>query len=393
MDEAHDEAVVRVPIGCGLVVFAHVLTSDLMTAFYVSWKFSPRTLPAPGATSGAGPSRPRHAAGEHNRELVGVDVAAGEDEADALAAHLIALLHQGGEGGGAGAGAFGDIVGGAVDKADGVRDLTLGDLDDAFGALVYRGDRIGIGLAGRMPSAKVAVDRVPTGCRPQPTPASSRSHGVGSGSSMRTGETFNDLVTEAAYHRKSQFGSYTRENGGQSMRVDFSKWYTDQPGRVARKYIYSHMDGLRDFDIEVHFDIEAGVSICTFVNIFISEIDLPYEMPLWGSLSLMEDSGTRAAMAMIGRPDGQSGAVINIPSRDDVDRCLELFLQGTDLSIDVETTGGEKLVQLPIPNDQEFQSAFSSSYERVRRADDAEFEGSDALMGRLDRFMRQMSGR
>jgi hypothetical protein len=41
------------------------------------------------------PSRPRHAAGENEGELVGVDVAAGQDEAEAFALHGLALLHQG----------------------------------------------------------------------------------------------------------------------------------------------------------------------------------------------------------------------------------------------------------------------------------------------------------
>jgi len=44
------------------------------------------------------------------------------------------------------------------------------------------------------------------------------------------------------------------------MRVDFSTWYADQSGLVARKYSYSQVEGIRDFDLEVHFNIEAGLS-------------------------------------------------------------------------------------------------------------------------------------
>lgn len=177
------------------------------------------------------------------------------------------------------------------------------------------------------------------------------------------------------------------------MRVDFSEWYTGRPGLVARKYTYSQMGGMRDVEMEVHFDIQAGLSIFTFVSFLISDLDLPRETPVRVSIRPMDGSGPQAVMTMMGKPDGQSGAVLGLAGRDDVSQCLKLFFEGKDMHFEVDASDGERLIRLPLPNDCAFQTAYRAAYDTVRAADDAEFKGSDGFMGRINRFMRDLSGR
>jgi hypothetical protein len=152
------------------------------------------------------------------------------------------------------------------------------------------------------------------------------------------------------------------------MRVDFSEWYTAQPGLVARRYTYSQLKGARDFDLEIRFNIQAGLSIYTFINLLIHCFDLPQERVLIAALSPTEDRTARVPMAMIGTPYGESGAVLNIPSRDDVAKCLQLFHEGRDLCLEIEGTDGERLAMLPLPNDHAFAAAYRGNCDRVRSA-------------------------
>ena len=175
-------------------------------------------------------------------------------------------------------------------------------------------------------------------------------------------------------------------------RVDFSEWSTDRPGLVARKYTYSQINGIRDFELEVHFDIQAGLSIYTFVNFLFSDLDLPREMSVRVSLHPMDGSGPAAVMTMRGTPSGR-GAVLNLANPDDVRECLKVFFEGKGMSFEVDTISGEKLIRLPLPNDDTFQAAYRASYEKVRPADGANFKGEDAFIGRLNRFFRGLSGR
>jgi len=174
------------------------------------------------------------------------------------------------------------------------------------------------------------------------------------------------------------------------MRVDFSEWYTDRPGLVARKYTYSQMVGARDTELEVHFDIQAGLSIFTFVSFLISDLDLPHEVPVRVTLRPMDGGGPEAVMKTMGKPKGR-GAVLGLAGPDDVRQCLKVFFQGKGMHFEVDSADGETLIRLPLPNDDAFQAAYRESYERVRAADEANFP--DGVMGRLNRFMRDLPGR
>jgi hypothetical protein len=61
------------------------------------------------------------------------------------------------------------------------------------------------------------------------------------------------------------------------MRVDFSGWYCDHPGRITRKFTYSKLAGARDFAMEAWFDIRPDHSIVSFL---ISDLDLKKETPV-----------------------------------------------------------------------------------------------------------------
>jgi len=174
---------------------------------------------------------------------------------------------------------------------------------------------------------------------------------------------------------------------GGTMRVDFSEWYTDRPGLVARKYTYSQMGNTRETELEVHFDIQSGVSVHSFVTFFVSDLDLPKEISVRVSLRPMDNSGSNVIMNMIGRPDG-SGAVLGLMSRNDAEQCLKLFFEGKSMHFEVDTADGEKLIRLPLPNDSAFQTAYKASYEKVRAADG--LSGADQLLGRIDRFKNEL---
>lgn len=177
------------------------------------------------------------------------------------------------------------------------------------------------------------------------------------------------------------------------MRVDFSEWYTSTPGLVARKYTYSRLANMRDFDVEVRFEIQAGLSIFIFVTFLISDFELPRETALRMMLHLMEGGDPHANMNVMARPDGRSGAVLVLMGRNDPSQCAQLFQLGRELQLELYTTDGQALAKLPLPNDSAFQTAFSASYEAVRAEDAAEFKGQDGVMGRVDRFIRGLSGR
>jgi len=174
------------------------------------------------------------------------------------------------------------------------------------------------------------------------------------------------------------------------MRVDFSEWYT-RPGFVARKYTYSQMGNTRDTELEVHFSIQAGLSVFTFVNFIISDLDLTSETSLRGSLRPMDGSGPKVILNMMGRPDGAGNVVIGISGREDAGRCLRAYLDGKHMHFEVETTDGEPLIRLPLPNDGVFEPLYREARDQVQATDDAEFAGKDAVLGRINRVFRDHS--
>jgi hypothetical protein len=56
----------------------------------------------------------------------------------------------------------------------------------------------------------------------------------------------------------------------------------------------------------------------------------------------------------------------------------------------VDSSAGERLIRLPLHNDPEFQRIYRHSRDAVQVKDDAEFEGQDGILGRLNRFMRDL---
>jgi len=176
------------------------------------------------------------------------------------------------------------------------------------------------------------------------------------------------------------------------MRVDFGEWYT-RPGLVARGYTFSQMEGARNFGMEIHFDIQAGLSIFTFLSIRIEDIDLPQETVLRVSFQHMDNRQPLLIMKMVGTPDGRSGAVLGMATREDVSKCIRLFSEGKHMHFEIATERGETLMKLPLPNDSKFRDVFDKAYRDVRDADDAEFKGDDGVLGRLNRFFRDLSGR
>jgi hypothetical protein len=161
------------------------------------------------------------------------------------------------------------------------------------------------------------------------------------------------------------------QTGEMVMRVDFSEWNVDRANLVARKYTYSQMRDARDCDLEVHFDIQAGMSIFTFVTFLISELDLPQEAPVRVTLRRMDGNSPRVSMAMIGRPDGHSGAVVGVANPNDVRDCVALFLHGKDLHFELDSSDGEMLARLPLPNDETFGPAYNKILASVKEVDDA----------------------
>jgi hypothetical protein len=139
------------------------------------------------------------------------------------------------------------------------------------------------------------------------------------------------------------------------------------------------MADTRDIELEVRFNIEAGLGIHTFVGFLISDVDWPREVSVRVP---MDGSGPKVVMTMMGRPEGQ-GAVLGLADRDDVRQCLKAFLEGKNMDFEVHTASGENLIRLPLPNDSTFKAAYTAGYEKVRAADKANFP--DGFMGKLNR--------
>jgi RNA polymerase-interacting CarD/CdnL/TRCF family regulator len=153
------------------------------------------------------------------------------------------------------------------------------------------------------------------------------------------------------------------------MRVDFSDWHK-RLGLVARKYTYSKMGSARDTELEVHFDIQAGLATFTFPSFIINDLDLTRETSLRGTLRPMDDSGPEVSLTLMGRPDGEGGAVMTVFGREDQARCLKSFLDGKHMHFGVDASDGEKLIRLPLPNDAVFQTVYREVLDRVQTAND-----------------------
>lgn len=180
-----------------------------------------------------------------------------------------------------------------------------------------------------------------------------------------TAETTQDA--EALRGRSSDKQASRKAN---PMRVDFSEWYT-RPGFVARKYTYSQMGDTRDTELEVHFNIQAGLSVFTFVNFIISDLDLTSETALRGSLRPMDGSGPKVILNMMGRPDGARNVVMGVSGRDDAGRCLRAFLDGKNMHFEIDTSDGEPLIRLPLRNDGVFETLYREARDKVQATDDA----------------------
>src|SRR6202521_4240705 len=98
--------------------------------------------------------RGRRAAIEHGAQGLGVDVAAAEDQPDALAVHALALLEQGRER--RGARALGYVVGGGPVDADRLGYLVLADANQARRTFADDIERLRVGLAAGHPVGKRA---------------------------------------------------------------------------------------------------------------------------------------------------------------------------------------------------------------------------------------------
>lgn len=171
------------------------------------------------------------------------------------------------------------------------------------------------------------------------------------------------------------------------MRVDYSEWYVDQPGLCARRYTYSQLgEGYNDFNLEVHFDIQAGMSIFTFLTIIIENIDLTKECGAFIEVEPMDHSRPRIRIKMQATPNNYR-VVLGMANPNDVRSFLSMFMLGKEMHFRFETEFGEVLSILPLPNDPTFQVAYNSAYERVVRADREEI-GDQGIMGRVNRFLQ-----
>lgn len=167
------------------------------------------------------------------------------------------------------------------------------------------------------------------------------------------------------------------------MRVDFSEWHIGD-GLVARSYQYTKLQNARDFQIEIHFTIQSGMTMHTFFNIRVSEFDADNEQSLQGSLSPMNGIGQRATMTLMVVPDRPHGVILNVPNRQDVSSCVHLFREGKDLLLELRKKSGELLLQSPLPNNLDFKTAYDATYSKVQAS------ASDTP---LDDFMKSLGAR
>lgn len=173
------------------------------------------------------------------------------------------------------------------------------------------------------------------------------------------------------------------------MRVDFSEWYTDQPGLCARKYTYSKLgEGYSDFDLEVHFDVQAGMGIFTFLTVIVNNIDLTKTCWTYVELEPMDRSRPRIRIRMQATPNNYR-VVLGLANPTDTRSVLSMFMLGKEMHFRLETEDGEVLSILPLPNDSAFQVAFNKVYERVTKADQEEI-GDQGIMGRVNRFLQNL---
>lgn len=168
------------------------------------------------------------------------------------------------------------------------------------------------------------------------------------------------------------------------MRVDFSEWYTDQTGLLARKYTYKVSGSGTVAEIEVHFDIEAGLLINTFLSFIVNGAELPQSGQVKVSIWIEKNKSSKVTFPMM----VLGGRIIGMASKEDVQNCLRLYLQGKDLMMEVFATDGEKLLMLPLPNrDDKFEEAYKVAYEKVRDAEQKSAGGTTGLMSQLMRSL------
>lgn len=171
------------------------------------------------------------------------------------------------------------------------------------------------------------------------------------------------------------------------MRVDFTEWNTDEPGLLARIYTYSQLgSGYRDFEMEIHFDIQAGVSIFTFLTIIINNIDLTKECFVFVQIEPMDQSRPPLRIKMRATPNNYR-IVLGLANPKDMGAFLAIFKLGKNMHFKLDTEDGETLAIFMLPNDSAFEDAYRTAYEKVADADEEEI-GDIGVLGRVNRFLR-----
>jgi len=150
------------------------------------------------------------------------------------------------------------------------------------------------------------------------------------------------------------------------MRVDFSDWYVDQPGLLARQFVYSEMAGSRDLEMQVLVNVEPGpYSVQTFVAIKLSDFDLPRQAALRLSLQPMDGMTAPEVMSAIGMPEVHPRVLIKLVGPDDARKFVGMFSRGKEMHFGLHGADGEPLMRLPLPNDSKFWTAYSAKYDQA----------------------------
>ncbi|MGE3145125.1 MAG: hypothetical protein AB7K35_06030 [Pseudorhodoplanes sp.] len=173
------------------------------------------------------------------------------------------------------------------------------------------------------------------------------------------------------------------------MRVDFSAWHV-RHGFAARRFSYSKLSGnARDFDLEVHFDIQAGLSVVTTVSFLFSDLELTSQQALTAVLRPLNGVGKHYQVDMIGGPAARGVAMTAIGSESNLN-ALSAFREGKDLELELRASDGELLAKLPLPNNLEFRSVYSEASQGIEPVDIFSLieQRPQGLLSRVKNFFR-----
>ncbi len=151
--------------------------------------------------------------------------------------------------------------------------------------------------------------------------------------------------------------------------IQFTEWLAKE-NQIRRFYRVMEEGSTEPTTLfEIHCDLSKGFTgmIDTFVNFLVLPGLIKQETSLRASLALAEDESP-IFFSTFGGPANDGSTIINVMGREDVGRCLKVFLAGTDMVFRLRSASDQLMFQISLPNDHGFQKVYDACREAMKDA-------------------------